>query len=1199
MINSFEQFYRVVSSEVQGRQPLACDAWLHDFPHFKLSVACLNSCELESHRSQDHRGLVSQEQAETLLNSWQKIAYHKWLKILVVHHNPIVSTKANLDGLIAAIADRPNADKEQILRFTSDMTGFEGSDLLKSIVRACRVHLVLHGHHHDQGDPIEWPWERDGRAGVLSVGSLGLIDRHLPGGAPPSCQLLWIHKADFDQSKRWTIDSYPLAYDGRFRLNNNLLEGNFVLDPAGRGRYSQPLQLDATNEITDMDGRASNERDLNAQWVEWEPESALPARGGLDARAVAFVRNYRHRMGSVFDRWDLSHTGVNPNRGGSRVHQAMLDEMYQPLRLAPSFDPNQTDLGTVMDLEQIDARFAEATARLYASTEWSATAPSRPKPFVISGPAGSGKTTWMQFTFRRLLEDQRFLPLMLVLRDLAKQWSDKECTGATRSIDAFLDGWILQHVGQGWDGSLRHLLRSVSLPVGPHVVLLVDGWDELGPFGHEFREKLLGFAAEYPHVLVIASSRPYGEGRPTSSDDYEALSIQPLSTPEIHEFVRRFFQLLYGATLGTNRSDADDFIDALNRAPEAARLAQNVMMLLMMLFLSRSERLPEKRHLLYERCLHNLLNAREQRGVLLSREQWRPSDNEVCMQVVASLAHSLQVKGFHGAERSQLQFTWELATEMLPQEWDSQQRHGFLDWLIGAAGVLIDRTDGTLVFSHLSFQEFLVAWHMDATILTSDAVAQQILEYVGDSRWTETLLLWSARISGKNRERFAQIMRFVIEAERGPALVGSTLAEGFGTTEMHVAWSDYFTEMIVAGDQIADIEALLHRWRISREETRRNLIIAKLDDTACKCGWQVWMRIETAVRLLGSKVGPPLPHNVAAAALVTATRSPNQAASGKSIAGGRILCSGAPLWPSEPSDLWLFQLWPCSRRHISLRLQNAIASGATLQQVLAGTVRELQLLNGKRQPVKLPRERIPTEINVELLNDVEAELGSYWSLMWPESTASWVTDWAGFWTPYWKYPRDQNATSSMAREWAQDIASNNRNAPTWSTGWAHESAQSWVKQWSLDECPMWLSDFARSEFLSLNRYLTRSFAKRIPQQTDLEQLFALACRISFENEPDARLIDGFDELLHEKGSRVDSMWISLARFLAGQCSNDDRSLLCDLAANPGKKESPLSWGLQYVVRGDLLLSDGTEVTLDQLCAQVGAPPLPYLDEIAR
>ncbi len=42
---------------------------------------------------------------------------------------------------------------------------------------------------------------------------------------------------------------------------------------------------------------------------------------------------------------------------------------------------------------------------------------------------------------------------------------------------------------------------------------------------------------------------------------------------------------------------------------------------------------------------------------------------------------------------------------------------------------------------------------------------------------------------------------------------------------------------------------------------------------------------------------------------------------------------------------------------------------------------------------------------------------------------------------------------------------------------------------------------------------------------------------------------------------------------------------------------PLCWGLQFIVRGDVLLDDGSFVTLDELAAEAGVAPLPYLEEM--
>jgi hypothetical protein len=54
-------------------------------------------------------------------------------------------------------------------------------------------------------------------------------------------------------------------------------------------------------------------------------------------------------------------------------------------------------------------------------------------------------------------------------------------------------------------------------------------------------------------------------------------------------------------------------------------------------------------------------------------------------------------------------------------------------------------------------------------------------------------------------------------------------------------------------------------------------------------------------------------------------------------------------------------------------------------------------------------------------------------------------------------------------------------------------------------------------------------------------------------------------------------------------------LLEDLARHPEQREGPLSWGLRYYVRGDLVFDDDSVVTLDELCARAGLAPPPLLE----
>jgi hypothetical protein len=392
-------------------------------------------------------------------------------------------------------------------------------------------------------------------------------------------------------------------------------------------------------------------------WADRLAEHAQPVAAtarthlSLPQETTAFLRAYRKRLKALHGRWDLRPVGVSQAGGAGRPLDAGLEDMYQPLRLGSGYDPRETNAGKVFDIDTLLARCAPADTDRQPPEEGKEAAPrsaeNRPKPLVIRGAAGAGKTTWMRYTFRRLLLDTvDALPMLVVMRDVATRWRDTTRRGAERSLDAFLDSWVAEHAGGESSGQLR---RFLAARVGPQPVLLVDGWDELGPLGEEFREKLLGFMEEYPHVQVVVSSRPYGEGRPSASDGFEVLDIQPLSNSEIKEFTDRFFRICYGTDEKTRATEVAWFCAALKRTPEAAALAQTALLLTMMLLISRAEPLPEKRHLLYEKCVSNLLTAlperRAEAGALLPRESWRPEDSEYRKQCLASLAHGVQTTG--------------------------------------------------------------------------------------------------------------------------------------------------------------------------------------------------------------------------------------------------------------------------------------------------------------------------------------------------------------------------------------------------------------------------------------------------------------------------------------------------------------------------------------------------------------------------
>ncbi|MCP4658863.1 MAG: hypothetical protein GY856_25915, partial [bacterium] len=408
------------------------------------------------------------------------------------------------------------------------------------------------------------------------------------------------------------------------------------------------------------------------------------------------------------------------------------------------------------------------------------------------------------------------------------------------------------HAGGGWEGGLRRVLESSE---GPRPVLLVDGWDELGDLGEELRRKLLGFMHVHPRMLVVVSSRPYGEGRPSDSEGFQVLDIQPLSDDEIRDLSQRFLVRCYGEDEAAVRRETGHFETALERSPDARALARTALLLTMMLLISRSRPLPDKRHQLYDACIENLLTAlqdrKEQEGAQILRDQWRPDDSEERMRVVAALAYGVQKEGYRKT-RTAIVRSWEEMETFLPDAWPARERTAFLRWLAGPAALLVDRADGKLSFTHLSFQEHLSARHLDATN-EGEERSGTFLELLRLKRWWETLLLWAAIIERDSRERLDGVLERLVKAgDKGLALTGMALADGLGSDETFSNWVDRFL-VFLRTNSSEYLVRCAQAWAASRQDKRKARLLAQ----AREATWLDWLRNEGILRTISGQEMQP------------------------------------------------------------------------------------------------------------------------------------------------------------------------------------------------------------------------------------------------------------------------------------------------------------------------------------------------------
>lgn len=913
-----------------------------------------------------------------------------------------------------------------------------------------------------------------------------------------------------------------------------------------------------------------------------------------------FIASYRKRLSCNYERWELQSVGVNPGLGGRRPVVAHLDEMYLPLRFA----------------EGVGMRGAKRGGCLHT---WALLNAKR--PIILRGSAGAGKTTWMRFAFRAFLRLREALPVMVVLRDLARRWNQPGCVDEARSLDAIIQGHISEHMADVPKGILSQILKD---PVGPRVILLIDGWDEVGPLAEELRAKVLGFLRQYPRALVVVTSRPYGEGQPSSSDGFDILDIQPLSDPEIAEFSRRFFYYCYGAESVSVNERSTRFKTAIFRSPESHKLARTPLLLTMMLFISRTRPLPEKRHQLYRDCIDNLLTAlpdqKEGEGALHSRRLWRPSDGEERLRVAAGLAAAIHRRQETSSKRSSAApLSIDELVEMLPPEWPRERplgqtlralRIGYVYWLSEAAGLLTERADGLFTFSHLSFQEYLTAWHLNATVEGAGRI-EVLKELAGQDSWTEVFRLFAAAIGGQSEERLDAVFEALLLDGRLNTLylAGMFFADGLGTDVRFNQWRK------LARHQFFDCPInlspnLILAWTQSTDLHRKEALLDDIRGAAENASLLAWLDLGFRTLRITHL---PLPNSLLAKSAVTPI---GEVVDRLQLAAGRVLAFGLPLWPSRHKEVGLLNLWPSARRIAGIRLQLAACCGANEQELI-------ELARTWSVPAK-----DGVEVDQQARNEIEFDR-ELWTKFRGTSESP-PYGWEGLCSIV--QGRSRVPTSAMTssdfepstlpllllmpgpgadnlaaaaaaaaaeEESTSDSASGYGRDGLWQASLMLTLADV-EDQDARDRVP---ANSVSSKFGQAVQLGTRGFgvhagrywAIRSGESDDLSRLMIQASCLSLKSELSD---DSFVDFLMQVGGKFDPLWLALARHLARRSTDEDRRLLVSRVSEVDGDDT-LSLGLRYIVRGDIVLADGSEVTLDELAIKAGVPTLPMLDEMAE
>ncbi len=1191
-----------------GDPPLPRFGRLRVFHDLDLEVAVLNSCESETHEV--HRGRISREQAQALLDAWGARERAARLKIAVVHHNPNPAPEETAKQWRKYWERLENVPRELVERMLNDIEGFDDTSFLKNTVADTRAQLLLHGHLHTQHFDV-WPWRRGGQTHVIGAGALRVDPAALPpGGVRHGFHIIELRPDAAVADSGLVV--HPFVFELRARVRGKVRSGAFVADPAFDGPYEQRLSL--------PDGYRPRKVKTAA-----DTGAAVP-----EATFGRFVDEWRRLLEKRFDKLDFRGAYQPASALGEPVPAPALDEIVLDLRFAEGYDPEKVDRGAPIGPRELTAR---------------------KKPLLIRGPAGGGKTTWVKITARRLAADPQWnaLPIPLFLRNVAGGWQ-KQLETAQSPEGAVLD-LAARALAAPLEGRREETARQwIESGAGPRPVLLVDGWDELGDLGQEFRARLLVFMEKYPHVVVAVTSRPFGQSMPEHADGFDVLDVQPLNPKEIRLLASRFHRFCFGLDETAAEEETVRFMDALADSPETSALARNPLHLTMLLLIARTRPLPDKRHLLYKACIENLLEALPERyareGVREQEYHWRPDDSQERFRITARLAAEIQRSAYERLDNSEdriIVAPREEWLKKLPVEWTDTRRAGFLAWLAERAGLLTENTDGSLQFAHLSFQEYLTARRLDAECDGLEARLEVWKRYSREPVWWETLRLWAAILDADNPERVDELVRDLPDRAvkwgesaweskhpgtkqcatkgdvrarldrfdaRGRAeadalgLLGCVLADGLGTDKVFNRWTDRVSKSIEPRWSEA-WERTAQAWRASRATKRRDRLAQRL--RAAMVSWK-WLPVLRGIEFLKACGAPsgPLPAFRLRSTRVLVRESTHaapeqekeQASGPERIAFGRVLCGAFPLWPPGES-VALLHAWPGVRRLEGLRLQAGVSVGISPRSV--SSILERDLAPVDEEQVRALAGALVRELAGDLARDWCRDLAHAWAQYWRRY---WVDDLTRRWAHHW--------VRSLARDWARSLARD--LVRNWAYDFARDFGRDLARDWAAGllqqthatnrydaDQPAHFATWGTLELLSVGRasaaallaFASRTKLRPFPDDPAASAM-ARACRIGAESTLDA----GTRRQRVNRISRdLDDFWRAFARHLA-RCSDDkDRALLEDAVRHPEHYDPPLRWGLRFIVRGDVMLEDGSVATLDELAREAGVEPPPYLEDV--
>ncbi len=447
-----------------------------------------------------------------------------------------------------------------------------------------------------------------------------------------------------------------------------------------------------------------------------------------------------------------------------------LAEIYQELGLLKIGDADEHRRARERLPEMDEAqRQAEAERRI---GERVTGALARSQRLVILGDPGAGKTISLKFIALMLADQQGaarlglpapYLPVMVRLAHFA-QALDKDPALA-------LDSFLLRAIQQDHDACHPRLADLVRRALGRGAcAVLLDGLDEVGDNGtggQSLRKMVVKQVQKFADRWCTADDRPNRLVITSRIEGYwdEALhgcdhvELSPLNPPEeVEQFLLRWYGAYEQGRDGTLPPDVAagraaarvaGLLPQLMDAPGVRRLATNPLLLtILVLIYENVGKLPNRRAKLYEICTNTLIASWREQQTDRHNRLLDDMGEATITRLVAALAYWLHEKRPGGTAPLAECHDRLLAILTKDENYDRAEALAIADAMLSyascEAGLLCERGLGQYGFFHLTFEEYLAAYHL--TRQAPEARRAMLAAHWEDDRWREVILLAAGQL---------------------------------------------------------------------------------------------------------------------------------------------------------------------------------------------------------------------------------------------------------------------------------------------------------------------------------------------------------------------------------------------------------------------------------------------------------------------